>query len=60
MKGTVPFINEKLTPASIQHVLGEPRDIAANQEPVATLSSVDDLTLQEVHSLHDVPETWKT
>ena len=51
-----------LTPVpvkTLQQVLEDPRELAVIQERVATLSSEDEETLRKLHSLDDLPETWK-
>ena len=44
---------------TLQQVLEDPRELAVIQERVATLSSEDEETLRKLHSLDDLPETWK-
>ena len=40
-------------------MLEDPRELAAIQERLATLYSEDEETLRKLHSLDDLPETWK-
>ena len=42
---------------TLQQVLGDPRELAVIQERVATLFSEE--TLRKLHSLDELPETWK-
>ena len=51
-----------LTPVpvkTLQQVLEDHRELAVIQERVATLSSEDEQNLRKLHSLDDLPETWK-
>ena len=51
-----------LTPVpvkTLQQVLEDPRELVVIQERVATLSSEDEEALRKLHSLDDLPETWK-
>ena len=43
----------------LQQVLEDSRELAVIQERVATLFPEDEETLRKLHSLDDLPETWK-